>query len=273
MSNQALEQFVSGLVRSLPPAEESVTALLEAATHPKSRAETLDIIRQDNGLAMNLLHLANATCYRRAGTAAVDTIEDAFDLLGIEPLVMLVGTSYCMRSLRPAAVPEKLWVEYERHGREIAESCTLLAQRIGLPPHECQMYTVAGLTHDIGRAVIMVAQHPESASLIGTPPDSMPRLVQQEQADYGMNHCEIGGRIFQNWRFSKILCEGILRHHTPVLQGALSFSGGLIFLSHFLKMSDFTGEIISQMLPPELLKGLDLTCADITEVRRTLLEG
>ena len=49
---------------------------------------------------------------------------------------------------------------------------------------------------NIGRAVIMVAGDPGAASLLGTTPDALARLVREEKAAYGMNHCEIGERLF-----------------------------------------------------------------------------
>lgn len=268
MPGDTLERYVSDLVQTLPPAEQMLTALLNAAARHAPADEAVALIRQDAALCANLLHLANASCLHAAGTPSVETIEDALGLLGVEPLVMLVGATYCLRRLRPAAVSAKTWTDYERHGCEIAEACTLLARRLRLSSHACQMYTVAGLTHDIGRAVIMIALDAASASLVGTLPEAMARIVQDERQAYGMNHCEIGARIFHNWHFSPLLLEGILRHHTPLLDHDFSFP--LIFVSHFVTMSDFTGEIIAHMLPAELLGKLGLTAEDLDAAAHTL---
>ena len=96
----------------------------------------------------------------------------------------------------------------------------------------------------------------------------MTRVINDEKAAMGMNHCEIGDRIFANWHFSSIMREGIARHHTPMLDQDLSFPGGVIFVSHFVTMSDFTGEIICRMLPPELLEFLGLTREHLDEALR-----
>ena len=136
--------------------------------------------------------------------------------------------------------------------------------------HDQQWLCAAGLTHDIGRAVIMLAGDPTAADLVGTSPDKLHEIVENEEEVYGMNHCQIGERLFKNWHTSKIMREGILRHYTPMIDDDVSSPGALIFVSHFVTMSDFTGEIIANMLPSDLLDALHLTPADIDEARKEL---
>jgi len=56
--------------------------------------------------------------------------------------------------------------------------------------------------------------------------------------------------------------ELVLRHHTPLLGDDFSFPGAIVFLAHFVSSSDFTGQMLSCMLPMELLEAMDLTVAD-----------
>lgn len=271
MKSNSLEIIVSDLVQSLPPSEECLAELVEAARGRLSDAAILDIIRRDSGLAMNLLRLANAPCYRDRQQPPVESIDAALEHLGVEPLIMLLASSYVKGYLRPESIVPSAWSRYEAHGREISQACTVLAKLLDLPDHEQKMYTAAGLTHDIGRSVIMIASHPESVDLISTAPEKMAGIIDDENAALGMNHCEIGDRIFANWHFSPIMREGIARHHTPMLDRDLSFPGGMIFVSHFVTMNDFTGEILCQMLPPELLEYLGLTREHLDEALHILI--
>lgn len=61
--------------------------------------------------------------------------------------------------------------------------------------------------------------------------------------------------------------EGIRRHHTPLLANDFSLPGALIFVSHFVTMSDFTGEIIANMLGPKLLDRLDMDASLLMEAQ------
>jgi HD-like signal output (HDOD) protein len=121
------------------------------------------------------------------------------------------------------------------------------------------MCAVAGLIHDIGRLIILVASSKTSVRLIGTSWDKMKSVARNENEILGLNHCEVGMQLCRKWHFLKVLQDGILRHHTPLIKNDLNYLGGLIFVSHFISSSDFTGQIISTTLGQELLEALDLT--------------
>jgi hypothetical protein len=65
--------------------------------------------------------------------------------------------------------------------------------------------------------------------------------------------------------------EGVLRHHSPLIDGDFSYLGGMIFIIHFVTNSDFTGEMLCNMLPIELIDKLGLDSNDITKAREVYL--
>ena len=271
MNREALEKAVSGLIRSMPPSDVSVERLLAAARDKLSPAEVAAIIATDPNLCADLLYLANSPCWRgSSATEPIDTIEDALDIVGVDPLVMLVGPSYVRHAIKPKIVESRLWHDYEKHSRDISVVCSTLSEILGMSPHDRQKMCAAGLTHDIGRAVIMLAGEPSAASLVGTSPDKLDEIVETEEEIYGMNHCHIGEKLFKKWRVSKIMSEGILRHHTPFVDDDFCQPGAIIFVSHFVTMSDFTGEIIAKMLPANLLDAMHLSPKDIDQARKIL---
>ncbi len=271
MNRAALESVVAGLIRSMPPSDMAVERLLEAATIHSAPHEIAAIIATDPNLCADLLYLANSPCWRVNDSASpIDTIEDALSIVGVDPLCMLVGPSYARQAVRPGIVTTSKWHDYEQHSREISMVCRTLATVLGMSEHEQQMYCAAGLTHDIGRAVIMLAGEQDAATLVGTSPDKLEEIVANEQEIYGMNHCHIGERLFSKWRVSGIMTEGIMRHHSPMVDDDFCLPGAIIFVSHFVTMSDFTGEIIAKMLPANLLDALHLSPRAIDEARRML---
>ena len=70
-------------------------------------------------------------------------------------------------------------------------------------------------------------------------------IVHEEREILGMDRCIVGEQICKKWSFSSFMQEGILRHHTPLLDDDFSYLGAIIFLAHFVTNSDFTGEMIS----------------------------
>lgn len=63
------------------------------------------------------------------------------------------------------------------------------------------------------------------------------------------------------------LQQGVLRHHSPLIDHDFDQLGAIIFIAHFATCSDFTGETLSAMLPAELLDRLNLTAAGFEKAR------
>jgi HD-like signal output (HDOD) protein len=255
-----LESKVAGIICRLPPLPENIDFLLLRPS--KTPAEVCDLVRliaDDPSLCVEFLHLANA-CGARPG--CIETVEEAVADIGIEPLIQLVGASYVNGTVAEQFSELTHLNAYFAHAREIARSARLLADLAELTPHQREMYALAGLIHDLGRLVIMVAMGKTSAPLMGTSWEQMTAIVHSETELLGMNHCDIGKDLIGRWNLSPTLQEGVLRHHSPLLQeDDFSAPGALIFLAHFVASSDLTGEILGTMLPPVLFRRLGLTPA------------
>lgn len=124
-----------------------------------------------------------------------------------------------------------------------------------------------GLLHDIGRLVILIVSNSTSTPLAGVTWEHMISIVHDEKRVVGMNHCEVGQQICERWNFTPFLQEGVLRHHTPLIERDFSFPGTVLFLAHFVAGSDFTGEILERMVPPELFARIGLTPAGFAEAQ------
>lgn len=264
-SNAELVRQVAEIVYRLPPMPENVERLLRP--FPRTTDDLQDVmqvIAGDPGVCADLLQLANACSVR---SAPIDTIEQAVAAIGVDTLIQLIGTSYANETIRQEFAGLAHLKEYFIHSREISRTSRLLADAAGLPGHVREMYNVAGLIHDMGRLVIMIAADKTSAPLMGTSWDQMTSVIHDEQEALGMNHCDVGQQVCANWGFAPLLQEGVLRHHTPLRGDSFSYPGALIFMAHFVASSDFTGEILSRMLPPELFTRLGLTMEAFADAR------
>ena len=103
---------------------------------------------------------------------------------------------------------------------------------------------------------------------MGTSWDKMKSVAHNEKEILGLNHCDVGMQLCNKWNFSLVLQEAVLRHHTPFVNGSFSFPGAMIFISHFVSFSDFTGEILSTLVGPELLSCLHLTLSDFCKAQQ-----
>ncbi len=265
--NDGLERRVADVIGQLPAMPDSVDALLAAAAaSDECTPEVLALVENDPGLCTELLALANSRCY--AGGRSAETAAEAMAVVPVGDLAQRVGAASVRETIQREFASRADVEGYLAHSQEISRSARILASLAGLTPREQELYTVAGLIHDIGRLIIMVAAGKTDAPLVGTTWQQMQTIVADEQQALGMDHCEVGMQLCRKWRLTAFLQEMVLRHHSPLLDdGDFSFPGALVFVSHFVSASDFTGETLAALLPQEVLGGLGLTSASIDEAQ------
>ena len=264
--SDGIERRVAEVIRQLPAMPESVDALLAAAmASDECGPEVLGLVANDPGLCAELLALANSRCYGGRGSA--ETVGEAMEKVPVSDLAQRVGTAAVRETIQREFACRADVAGYLAHSQEISCSARILASLAGLAPREQELYTVAGLIHDIGRLIIMVAAGQTDAPLVGTTWAQMHTIVADEQEALGMDHCEVGMQLCRKWRLTAFLQEMVLRHHTPLLDDDFSFPGAMVFVSHFVSASDFTGQTLAALLPREVLAGLGLTSANIDEAQ------
>jgi len=262
---RVLERRITEAIESLPLFPRDIDRLLVSALKPaENKEEVLRLIEQAPELWSNLLQLAG-TFYGMDG--GVKTVEDAIHYVGIEPLVQLLGISYARRAIREEFDSLEYLNEYLDHSENISIGCYVLAELSDATRNHRQIYAAAGLIHDIGRLVIIVASNRTSAHVLGTLWDKMASVVHDEKITLGSDHCEVGVRLCRKWHLSEIVQEGVLRHHSPLINGDFSIPGAIIFTAHFLSASDPSGEIISTLSADEVLSNLKLTSNDFRRAR------
>jgi HD-like signal output (HDOD) protein len=269
-SKKKLESQVVELVNRLPPMPKNIDSLLRSAGEdPRHEEELIELAGQDPGLCADLLYLANS-CYGTSGKH-IETIAEAVSIVGYLPLIQLVGVWYAKGIiLKEFSLLEHL-DDYFLHSQEISLGCRILSKLSGAKPYGSNVLSVAGLIHDMGRLVIMLASNRTIARLMGTHWDKMKSIIHDERELLGMDHCVIGEQICKKWNFSPYMQEGILRHHSPLIDGDFSYLGGIIFLTHFITYSDFTGEMLCRVLPIELIDKLGLDSNDFEKSRKEYL--
>jgi HD-like signal output (HDOD) protein len=255
---EELARKIAQLIQRLPPMPDNISRLMAAEIDSRQEyTEVLGLIENDPGLCADLLRLVgDSHC---ESNEKVKTINDAVQEIGVQPLVQFIGVSYTKQTVQEEFAPLKHLNQYFQHSQEISLSCRIIAEVLDMPKHQREMYSVIGLIHDIGRLVIMLASNRTSVQLMGTSWDEMISIVHNEKEVLGMNHCDVGMQLCSKWNFSPLLNEGVLRHHTPLLDDDFSPLGAVIFVSHFIAISDFTGQMLVDKLPSEFLDRINLS--------------
>ncbi|MGH9667484.1 MAG: HDOD domain-containing protein [Bryobacteraceae bacterium] len=233
-------------LRKLPPFPAVATRLLRLLSREDaSFAEAARLLRSDAALSAELLRLANSPLisHRR-----VDTILQALSFLGVERLNSLVISLTLCKFLAPAARCEALRLCW-RHNLACAVLSDRLALAYGRSPDAA--YT-CGLLHDIGRLALLVAEPARYNELLIASDVSPEELCAMETASFGIDHCQAGALLVEQWGLPLEFREIVLHHHAAGGQGRSMT--GLVHVA--CAMADMLGFQVSGSGAPWDLTGL-----------------
>ena len=168
-----------------------------------------ETISADPSLTAQVLRLANSALFGRRGE--VRSLLAALTLLGIDRVYSLVLTSGLKRMAARAArwpASRRCW----RHSLATA----LLAADMTLD-HFGDMaedYT-AGLLHDLGRFLLLMAEPPSYSALLDRAAAEKADSREFEKALFGVTHEEAGAEAMRRYGFPESLCASAGFHHDP----------------------------------------------------------
>ncbi len=187
--------------------------ITEALKNPRSSASYVaEVISKDVALSAKLLKMVNTPFY--GFPSKIDTLSRAVTIVGTTQLTNLaMGVSVITAFDN---IPEEFFTlkEFWLHSVTCGILARLLAGQVGIGGNE--KFFIAGLLHDIGR-LVMLKNHPRAATeVLRLAKTSRRALVEVEDAVWGCNHAEIGGRLLKAWQLPASLEVLIHYHHYPM---------------------------------------------------------
>ena len=259
-------------VEKLPPMPDSIITIRRLCANPDtSYTDLIPIMEKDPALCADILHLVNSAWYGL--NHRVERVSEALRVLGLAALADFASVSFSNSIIRKHFIAIPNLGEYFEHSRQVSQATRILAINAGRSKADQEFLTVAGLLHDIGRLVILLAGDTQVRSLLGTDWKYVEDLHIKENELLGLNHCFVGKEISLKWNFSDKIQKAILDHHTPVIHDELSPDAALILLGHFVSMTDFPVEMLAGILTPELLEALKLSPEKLAKSRNDFLSS
>ena len=177
-------------------------------------ADLVELISTDAVFAAQVLKFANSPLFGLRSQVA--TVKQAVVTLGlsrVEGLAMTVATSNYLKAALTTAELYGCW----RHMLATAVISRELALTCSVP--EDLAYT-AGLLHDIGRLGLLVAYPHEYAAALKAADRESLGLLDREKSAFGMDHCEAGRYLVEEWRLPEAFQIVTGRHHDRTFGGA-----------------------------------------------------
>lgn len=189
---------------ALPATFQEVNRLMES---PDSSTEQIaKVISCDQALAAKVLRMVNSPIYGFPGR--ISSLQHALMLLGFNVIRGLIISTSVFDAMNAGMAG--LW----DHSLGCSLACAEVAKATGRKnPEE---YAVAGLLHDLGKAVFSL-QVPEARAEIDD-------LVKGEDISFldaetrilGYNHTRINKWLAGHWNLPLVISEGMIHHHDPL---------------------------------------------------------
>src|SRR5712692_4173633 len=198
-------------LKNLPPFPPVVGKLITLLGNESfSFKEIADTLKTDAALSGEVLRLANSALV--GARYAVTTIPQALPLLGATRLTGLLLTLSISRFLKRTGRRDSIRRSWH-HNLASALAAKDFAQFFNRDPDEAYN---AGLFHDIGTLALLVTQPALYEQMIASGGD----LLALERTHFGLDHCEAGAWLVEQWRLPKWLIDVVLHHHTPQPEGS-----------------------------------------------------
>ena len=253
-------------VEALPPMPETALKLCAAARDPDADfGRLVPLIERDPGLSADLLRFANSAAYGVGHP--VETVGEAVLYFGVGNLVDFISVSYANRLVRESFQKLRHLDDYFTHSEQVSAACYQLAREAGLPRHEREVCKVAGLLHNVGKLVLLLATRQWGGALLGTPWSERQAMISEEEQNYGLSHCEVGALLCGKWNFPEKLLAAIRHHHQPLKGGDVRPLAAYVYLGELLVIDGLPMEIITRDFSPEILGRLHLPAEGLRRAR------
>ncbi len=193
-------------IKELPPLPVVVHELLALMSDAECPGDEVNrILSSDQALASKVLRLVNSSFYGLPGR--VSTIPRAVVILG-HAAVRNLATGLAVAGALGGRLPPGRRSAFWRHALATASGAEVIGRRAALP--DPQEAFVAGLLHDIGHLILMIAlpEHHAAVAMEGRLGD-----VERERQVIGLDHCRAGRQLLQHWKLPAPLLECVRLHH------------------------------------------------------------
>ena len=255
MPDSDVARRVREYVGGMPSLPTTVSKVLEVCNNPKTSPVDLDrVIQLDPVLMGRVLKLINSAYYG-FGTQVTSLVR-AIIMLGVNTVKNLALSSAVLDRVSSKKDFRALNMEgFWRHSLCVGVTAKLIAKRRGIDAKGIEEYFAAGLLHDIGKIPLNTALADEYVITMSLADRERISLFAAERRTLGIDHCEAGGVVAENWKLTGAIADTVRWHHD--LDGYSGENGDVlrtVAVANFFANREgigFSGNLYPEKISPE----------------------
>lgn len=201
-------------IPALPTLPETYTKLVSALGSDSTSIETVaKIVGTDIGMTAKVLHLVNSAFFGLP--CRVDSTLRAVSFLGLETIKTLVLTVGIFEQFEVADIEGMSLEQIYSHSLAVGVTAQKVAQRLELEKRDIDDALMAGMTHDVGKPIMLIHFRDKLQSAIQLSRQKSIPLHQAERETLGVTHAEIGAYLLSLWGEQDPIVESVALHHRP----------------------------------------------------------
>ena len=213
LSSDKLRALAPRLQR-LPSLPSTYFEMLKLVESPNADMQGIsEVIARDPAVTARLLQMVNSAAF--ALNQKITSPLDAVSLLGIETVKSLV---LCLQVFAQNDQAKEAGLSFERlweHSFSVATLAQAITMRQTRNARLANDAFTAGLLHDIGRIMLATNVSKEFAAALAAAKTSQRLLHEEEEAQLGVTHTQVGAYLLGLWGMPAPLVEAVALHHCP----------------------------------------------------------
>jgi HD-like signal output (HDOD) protein len=216
LNNSAMREMINSL-GTLPSLPDSYTRLIEMLrSETASVADVGLLVEQDIAMSAKVLQMVNSAFFGLPRRVASPL--HAVTLLGIEAVTNLALSAGIFNQIDTSLVHafglNALW----NHSLRVAGLTRQLYMEMGYTRQEADQPFMAGLLHDLGKLVLIIADTDEYRLIVKRAVQQNQPIYLKEEESLWTSHAAVGAYLMGLWGLPFDAVESVALHHKPELQ-------------------------------------------------------
>ena len=236
-------------IEGLPTLPTIMAQMNRMMLDPKTTAKDMaQLIASDPAVTARILRIVNSAFY--GFPSRISTISHAIVILGFNTVKSIVLSSSIFETFGGKGRGDSGFIreDFWRHSLACGAAAKVIARQTGETALE--EFFIAGLLHDVGKVIEDHFLHDEFVAIRQDVEKRGILIREAEEARLGVNHAEIAGWVFKQWKLNKSLVSAVTCHHNPPLADEHLKAASIVHLGDIFARSLMFGSGGDDQIPP-----------------------